>query len=857
MNHVRSPRDDTPRVSSRPWAPTTATRSTSGKGFQAFISYSHAGEQGLARSIQLALESLGRPLFSLRSMRVFRDQTNLDANPDLWAGIERALDVSQRLILLASPQAAKSAWIPREVAHFVGRHGKERVCIALASGTTPWQSEQAEDEVLQLPECAVTKDVYQCLVKPGKRPLVVNFAPFVAMSHEQRLSSIEFLSAVAQIAGFILNRAPDELVNEHVARQRRVIRLAITVGLLLLGTSGGAAWAAVRERDARADADGQRIEAERQRNVANTERERAEGAEARALEERDSARAAQIRAQREQARADSQRVRAEGAEADAIRERDAARRQALANGSYALAEQDPTIALQMAEMASPDLNATAAAAMLKAFNTGSWLYSHRIDGASDADLSADGRRIAWLDGKGSLHLLDLSTGNRTRVARTGSRIRFLPTGNLVVWSGWNGRGTQGHVTLLGPQGAPLVTHQWEFLDATVCPSGEVIVPAFAGDRRLVVHVMDPRTGGARTLDLPAGVESLGIRSACLSQGGIVVAQEFPSVIAIVDARGASARIDVPNGYHTVDVDVSSRDGRVAVYLAGAVQGVSDAVGWLPGTTTGMEGARLRVAPLPMSPGFDSGGRLRFLPDGRVIAASTDGWTRLLDLETGASSAIERSRATDAIGVPPSGDLIVLARRSGVATVYSSADAVPVGQLRGVNHSDGLNIAFERLAFDGTGKLLLSVARNDVRLWRRPSHTLTVPHGPAFRPFDALPNEALRAFRSLSPQPSSFATCGGTSEIMVDDVGQLSLCIRGGGRTEYLATGLMKGDIAVRGHGQLDGVGHRWIAEEADRIFVLSPELILRLLHEERRRARLWTPDPATIDVWAAGGPRRR
>lgn len=68
---------------------------------------------------------------------------------------------------------------------------------------------------------------------------------------------------------------------------------------------------------------------------------------------------------------------------------------------------------------------------------------------------------------------------------------------------------------------------------------------------------------------------------------------------------------------------------------------------------------------------------------------------------------------------------------------------------------------------------------------------------------------------------------------------------------------MKGDVDVKGHGRIDGVGHRWIAEEADRIFVLSPEVILRLLHEERRRGRLWTPDPATIDVWAAGGPNRR
>lgn len=871
MNHVSSPLDDTPPVSSLPPAPTTATPPSSSKGFQAFISYSHAGEQDLARSIQLALESLGRRLFSLRSMRVFRDKTNLNANPDLWASIQHALDASQTLILLSSPKAAKSIWIPREVKHFVSSRGKDRVCIALASGITPWHSPAAADGVLRLPECAVAEEVYHLLAQPSVTPLVVDFSGFVAMSHDERLSSIEFLRAVAQIAGFILNRPPDDLVNDHVARQRRVIRVAAAAVLLLLATSGTAAWAALREREARTEAISQRVRAEgaerralEQRDsadaarvVAQQEQARAESAERSALAQRDSANAARAAAQREQARADSQRIRAEGAEMDAIRERDAARRQALANGSYALAEQDPTIALQMAEMASPELNSTAAVAILKAFNTGSWLYSHRIDGAWDADLSADGRRIAWLDGKGSLHLWDLSTGAQRRVAEPSTHVRFLPSGNLVAWSGWNGPGTLGRVALLDPHGAPLATHAWEFLDAIVCPTGEVMVPSFAGGRRIAVHVIDPRTGGTRTLNLPEGVEDPGVKSACLPGGGIVVAQSLPGLVAVADSRGRSTAIEIPYGYRAVDVDVSTSDARVAIYLAGAVRDVPDAIGWLTSNEAHTPGARLRILPLSMSPGSDSGGRLRFLPDGRVIAASTEGWTRLVDLRSGASTAIERRRAADEIGVAAAGDIFVLARRSGVGTVYSSA-GIPVGQLRGVIHSDGLNIAVERLAFDATGQSLLSVARNDVRLWRRPPFSLMVPHDSTFRPFAALPVEALQVLRGFGGGAHSpFVICGGTADMLIDDVGQLSLCIQGGGRTEYLGASLVKGDIEIMGHGRVDHVGYRWIAEEADRIFVLSPELILGWLREERRRGRLWAPDQATVDVWAAGGPRRR
>ena len=45
---------------------------------------------------------------------IFRDQTSLAANPDLYATIERELRDSRHFVLLASPGAAQSPWVGRE-----------------------------------------------------------------------------------------------------------------------------------------------------------------------------------------------------------------------------------------------------------------------------------------------------------------------------------------------------------------------------------------------------------------------------------------------------------------------------------------------------------------------------------------------------------------------------------------------------------------------------------------------------------------------------------------------------------------------------------------------------------------------
>ena len=91
--------------------------------YGAFISYSHAASGEVARGLQKWLQIYAKPWWRWRAINVFRDETNLTAAPALWSRIADALDQSSHFILLASPEAAQSKWIKREIRYWLGdRH---------------------------------------------------------------------------------------------------------------------------------------------------------------------------------------------------------------------------------------------------------------------------------------------------------------------------------------------------------------------------------------------------------------------------------------------------------------------------------------------------------------------------------------------------------------------------------------------------------------------------------------------------------------------------------------------------------------------------------------------------------------
>src|SRR4051794_8438758 len=109
--------------------------------YAAFISYSHAVDGKLAPALQGGLHRFARPPFSLRALRVFRDEASLSTNPGLWSSIEQALKDSEFFILLASPEAARSRWVRREVTYWVEHKSPATLIIVLTDGELAWNED--------------------------------------------------------------------------------------------------------------------------------------------------------------------------------------------------------------------------------------------------------------------------------------------------------------------------------------------------------------------------------------------------------------------------------------------------------------------------------------------------------------------------------------------------------------------------------------------------------------------------------------------------------------------------------------------------------------------------------------------
>jgi hypothetical protein len=104
--------------------------------YAAFISYNSA-DRDIARKLQRALESYSIPkavrgrttrfgLISERVGKVCRDRTDFKTGESLNAALVEALDRSGALVVLCSPDSARSKWVNAEVEHFQnsGRAGR-------------------------------------------------------------------------------------------------------------------------------------------------------------------------------------------------------------------------------------------------------------------------------------------------------------------------------------------------------------------------------------------------------------------------------------------------------------------------------------------------------------------------------------------------------------------------------------------------------------------------------------------------------------------------------------------------------------------------------------------------------------
>lgn len=112
--------------------------------YWAFISYAHTDERH-AKWLHKAIETwrvprrfVGRPhldeFIPRRLFPLFRDRDELASSAELGAVINEALRVSRYLIVICSPQAARSRWVNEEVRYFKSLGREQRVLALIVDG---------------------------------------------------------------------------------------------------------------------------------------------------------------------------------------------------------------------------------------------------------------------------------------------------------------------------------------------------------------------------------------------------------------------------------------------------------------------------------------------------------------------------------------------------------------------------------------------------------------------------------------------------------------------------------------------------------------------------------------------------
>lgn len=219
--------------------------------YDAFISYSHAADNTLAPALRNALQRFATPwrVFRwtnpTRLLRIFQDQASLSANPKLWPAIEAALAAADWFVLFASPVAASSAWVGKEVDFWCQHKPVDRLLIVQTDGEVVWDPGAADfdwSRTTALPDRL--RQVF------ADEPRWID-ARWARTSKEFNLKDPRFRDLVAELAAPLRGVPKDELIGEDIRQLRRLEiwrNAAMALLSLLLAGATAAAWVAVRQR---------------------------------------------------------------------------------------------------------------------------------------------------------------------------------------------------------------------------------------------------------------------------------------------------------------------------------------------------------------------------------------------------------------------------------------------------------------------------------------------------------------------------------------------------------------------------------------------------------------------------------
>lgn len=228
--------------------------------YWAFISYSHRDVR-VATALQRAIETYWVPRRLVgthtafgevppRVKPIFRDRDELCASTDLKALVREALAQSRYLIVVCSPDSARSAWVNQEIIEFKKLHGESRVLAVIARGE-PFVSQQpgraAEECFPEALRLALTSD--GLARGEGLEPIAADLRSQGDGKHRATLKVIAGMIGVGA----------DDLIRRDAKRRMRQLLALTAASLLGMAAMSVLAVTAVRARN---EAQVQRGEAE-------------------------------------------------------------------------------------------------------------------------------------------------------------------------------------------------------------------------------------------------------------------------------------------------------------------------------------------------------------------------------------------------------------------------------------------------------------------------------------------------------------------------------------------------------------------------------------------------------------------
>ncbi len=183
--------------------------------YNAFISYSHAADGKLAPALEKALQRFSIPWWKKRVLNIFRDEASLSASPHLWTNITGALDNSEYLIYMASPQSAASKWVIQEIEYWLEHKSLDTLLIALTDGDITWnESESVFDNADNNSLPSVLENKFR------EEPFYIDLRP-LKQEAEISLKNPIFQKEVLKLAAQLHGKEPKDLASDELRAQRR------------------------------------------------------------------------------------------------------------------------------------------------------------------------------------------------------------------------------------------------------------------------------------------------------------------------------------------------------------------------------------------------------------------------------------------------------------------------------------------------------------------------------------------------------------------------------------------------------------------------------------------------------------